>query len=72
MTIFELCDKYELSLSPDTEDMLKAITKLSGHHVTVPEDIEAAIDCAIVREGGDPSMMTLREKRNFLVDAAFK
>lgn len=60
-----------LIMSPDVEDTLQAIAILNGHTTIVPEDIEPAIDKAIVDAGGDPSNMTLRDKKRFLSNAAF-
>lgn len=59
-------------MSPDVEDVLQAIAIINGHTTIVPEDIEPAIDKTIADTGTDPSKMSLREKKTFLTNAAFK
>ncbi len=59
-----------VSLSRDVEDVLIAITKLNGDNKIIPKDIEATMNSLILEYGGDLEGMTLRDKKQFIVNLA--
>lgn len=62
------------TISPDTQDILDAISKLNGGASIVPEDLDAAVNYMISNLGSDAVRICIGKpqqfKRGFLIAAA--
>lgn len=62
-------------ISPDTEDVLEAISKLKGGASIVPEDLDGAVSHMISAIGGDAMRVCAGKnsdfKRGFLICYAY-
>lgn len=64
-----------MNISPDSEDILKAISVINGGASIVPEDLDAAVSHAISSLGKDSIQACVgkspKEKRMFLIGFSF-